>query len=211
MNITLETHHFVEILKKSYSLDHIFLLKLITEEVDIEEICNQSIKISSLYQGLLRKGLITEKGISPIGLELLAFLETKGEEKIPKKKSTIDELELWWKTFPGTDTFVHNGISFIGSRTLRNGRENCRIKFNKILLENEYTSTQLVEALSFDVLQKKEASLKEKTNKLKYMQNSLTYLNQRSYESFIELIQQGVENGKIITEIIPTNIKNLFE
>jgi len=41
-------------------------------------------------------------------------------------------------------------------------------------------------------LQKKEASIKENTNKLKYMQNSLTYLNQRSYEPFIELLEQGI-------------------
>ena len=82
-------------------------------------------------------------------------------------------------------------MTFTGSRTLRNSKDDCRLKFDKILLEGEYTPEQLIEALSFDVLQKKEASVKEKTNKLKYMQNSLTYLNQRSYEPFIELIQEG--------------------
>jgi hypothetical protein len=41
------------------------------------------------------------------------------------------------------------------------------------------------------VLQKKESSLKNSTNKLTYMQNSLTYLNQRSFEPFIELIKEG--------------------
>jgi hypothetical protein len=49
----------------------------------------------------------------------------------------------------------------------------------------------LVKALEFDVLQKKENSLKTGTNKLTYMQNSLTYLNQRSFEPFIELIRQN--------------------
>ena len=36
-------------------------------------------------------------------------------------------------------------------------------------------------------------SVKLSTNKLTYMQNSLTYLNQRSYEPFIELIKEGAK------------------
>ena len=158
-------------------------------------------KISGLQQGLIRKGLITEKGITFVGTELLLFLETKTEKKILKKKVTATEFDLWYKTFPGTDTFTHKSVSFTGSRALRINKDDCRLKFDKILLESEYTSEQLIEALKFDVLQKKEASVKEKTNKLKYMQNSLTYLNQRSYESFVELIQEGIK----ITETISTN------
>ena len=37
----------------------------------------------------------------------------------------------------------------------------------------------------------KENSVKTKTNRLTFMQNSLTYLNQRSFEPFIELIREG--------------------
>ena len=202
MKIILENHHFVELLKRSYSLDHIYLLKLVHEGYDIEEMSTESMKIAGLQQGLIRKGLITEKGITSIGTELLLFLEIKGEKKIPKKKVNTTEFDLWYKSFPGTDTFTHKSVSFTGSRTLRNSRDDCRLKFDKILLEGEYTSEQLIEALNFDVLQKKEASFKEKTNKLKYMQNSLTYLNQRSYEPFIELIQEGV---KIIETKLVTN------
>ena len=51
----------------------------------------------------------------------------------------------------------------------------------------------MLEALNFDVLQKKENSVKMKTNKLTYMQNSLTYLNQRTFEPFIELIKEGAK------------------
>jgi hypothetical protein len=45
--------------------------------------------------------------------------------------------------------------------------------------------------MKYDVNLKKEASFKEKKNKLSFMQNSITYLNQRSYEPFIELIRAG--------------------
>ena len=51
----------------------------------------------------------------------------------------------------------------------------------------------MVEALEYEVVQKKENSVKAGENKLKYMQNSLTYLNQRTFEPFIELIKEGVK------------------
>lgn len=154
-------------------------------------------KIAGLQQGLLRKGLITDDGkITTHGVELLLFLESKGQKKIIKKK-TVTEFEQWYKTFPGTDTFTHKGKTFTGSRTLRQNPDDCRTKFDKILLEGEYTTKQLIDALNLDVLQKKEASVKENTNKLKYMQNSLTYLNQRSYEPFIELLEQGINTEEL--------------
>lgn len=192
MKITLENHHFIELQKKSYSLDHIFLLKLVNEGFDISELGEESMKIAGLQQGLLRKGLITDDSkITTHGVELLLFLESKGQKKIIKKK-TVTEFEQWYKTFPGTDTFTIKGKTFEGSRNLRQNPDDCRVRFDKILLEGEYTSKQLIDALNLDVSQKKLASFKENTNKLKYMQNSLTYLNQRSYEPYIELLKEGI-------------------
>jgi hypothetical protein len=74
------------------------------------------------------------------------------------------------------------------------------------LEEGEYTLEELVEALRFDVLQKKENSVKTNTNKLTYMQNSLTYLNQRSFEPFIELIKEGVKIQESETPVGGTDI-----
>lgn len=99
--------------------------------------------------------------------------------------------EQWWKVYPGTDTFSHKGMEFSGNRGLRVNKDECKIKFDKIVNEGEYTAEELIEALKFDVLQKKENSVKTKANKVTYMQNSLTYLNQRSFEPFIELIKEG--------------------
>jgi len=99
--------------------------------------------------------------------------------------------EEWWKAYPGTDTFSHKGKDFTGGRGLRVNKEECKIKFDKIVNEGEYTGQDLIDALKFDVLQKEENSVNTKANKLSYMQNSLTYLNQRSFEPFIELVKQG--------------------
>ena len=194
MKLNLSPWHFEELIKKSYSLDHIFLLKLIEQQIDIQPLCNGSMKIAALLSGLIRKGLISEhdEKITTMGKELLTFIDSKEEKKIVKQKPATTEFNDWWLTYPGTDTFTHKGKTFAGSRTLRQNKDECRLKYDKILLEGEYTSSQLIEALKFDVLQKKEASILQSTNKLTYMQNSLTYLNQRSYEPFIELINAGI-------------------
>ena len=168
---------------------------LINEKYEVSPLCESSMKIAGLYQGLVRKGLITDDDkLTLSGHELLTFLATRGKaKKIIKRKPATTEFEDWWKAYPGTDTFTHKGKSFTGNRTLKSGRDECRLKFDKILLEGEYTAAQLIDALNFDVLQKKEASVKQMGNKLTYMQNSLTYLNQRSYEPIIELINEGVK------------------
>jgi hypothetical protein len=192
MTLKITPHHFEELIKKGYSLDAIFLLKLIEEQLDIQPLCEGSMKIAALYQTLVRKGLISDNDkITTEGNQLLKFIETKEDTKILKRKPATTEFEEWWKAYPGTDTFAHKGKKFTGARSLRQNKEECRIKFDKIILEGEYTAAQLIEALNFDVLQKKENSVKTNSNKVTYMQNSLTYLNQRSFEPFIELIKEG--------------------
>jgi hypothetical protein len=107
------------------------------------------------------------------------------------RKKVDDEFERWWKAYPGTDTFSYKGKSFSGSRSMRVKKDECKVKLKKILEEGEYTIDELIAALEFEVLQKKENSLKTGTNKLSFQQNSLTYLNQRTFEPFIELVRAG--------------------
>jgi len=165
---------------------------MIEEEYVIEEIFGDSVKLCTIQEVANRKGLISDdRKLTLEGKQLLAFLFTNEGTKFEKKKAIEDHFNEWWKAYPGTDSFEHKGRKFTGSRSLRADKENCRIKFNKILGEGEYTYIDMVEALKYDVMSKKEASIKEGTNKLKYMQNSLTYLNQRSFEGFIELIKKG--------------------
>ncbi len=192
LNVTL--YHFEELIKKTYSLDLIFLLKVLEEGLDTEELCANSVRVCNLFQTLERKGLIgTDRKLTLQGKELLSFMETEGEVKIAKMKAPASEFEQWWKAYPGTDTFVHKGKKFTGSRSLRQNKDECRLRFDKILLEGEYTLQDMLAALQFDVEQKKENSVKTGNNKLTYMQNSLTYLNQRSFEPYIELIKEGAK------------------
>jgi hypothetical protein len=202
MKLDITYFHFEELLKKGYSLDVVFLLKLIEENYDVRALRDDNIKIEALYQTLVRKGLITEKGLTLTGKELLKFVNIKEPTvRIQKKVDITSEFEEWWKAFPGTDNFTHKGKKFSGDRTLRKTKEDCQLKFDKILEEGEYTAKDLIDSLNLDVLQKKENSVKTGTNKLTYMQNSLTYLNQRSFEPFIELLKEGYN----VEDKAPTN------
>ena len=193
MKLELTFSHFEEIIKKGYNLDIVFLLSLVNEQAcDIKELSYENPKLSALYQTLVRKGLITDECLPTLeGKALIDFLSSPMDSKIEKKKPVEDHFNNWWKAYPGTDTFTYKGKSFTGTRSIRVKKDDCKLKFNKILGEGEYTVDELIKALEFEVMQKKENSLKTGVNKMTLMQNSLTYLNQRTFEPYIELIKEG--------------------
>lgn len=173
----------------------VFLLKLAEQEIDIKSLCEGSAKLEALHQGIIRKGLLTENNLLTLsGKNVLNFLseEATPETKLQKKVSIDeDEFELWWKAYPGTDTFTHKDKKFSGTRSLRVRKDECKVKLFKILDEGEHKITDIIAALEYEVLQKKENSVKSGSNKMTFMQNSLTWLNQRTFEPFIELIKDG--------------------
>lgn len=193
MKLELTFSHFEELIKKGYNLDIVFLLALVQEEeCSIKELSYENPKLSLLYQTLLRKGLISEEcKLTLEGKALLDFLYTPLNTKIERKKPVEDHFNRWWKAYPGTDTFTYKGKSFTGTRSTRVKKDECKLKFDKIMNEGEYTVDELIAALEFEVQQKKENSLKTGVNRMTFMQNSLTYLNQRTFEPFIELIREG--------------------
>ncbi len=193
MKINIEPQQFEELIKRGYNLDVIFLLKLIDEQYDISPLCEGSMKIDSVYQSLVRKGLITkdDEKLTLIGKDLLEFVDAKSTAKIIRRKPATTDFEEWWKTYPGTDSFEYKNKKFTGTRSIRKGKDECRLKFDKILLEGEYTAAQLIGALNYELLQKKESSIDTNSNRMTFMQNSVTYLNQRAFEAYIELINDG--------------------
>lgn len=205
IKITISPFHFEEIVNKGYSIDIICLLKMVQQGIDVKTFCSSSPKLSVLHQTLMRKGVLTaDYQLTLEGKSILEFIEKPTDKQYTKKKPVNDAFERWWKAYPGTDTFTHKGKTFTGSRVLRTRKEDCKAKLNNILAEGQYTIDQLIAALEQEVLQKKEKSVKDKTNKMSYMQNSLTYLNQRTFEPFIELI-----NAKIPTTDASASIKDV--
>lgn len=204
MNVKLTLFHFKELQRLGFTLDMVFLLKLAEEGNDLHSVCSGNAKLEIILQGILRKGLISQQNkITLMGNNLINFLKEEApQEKIVKLKTNADDFERWWKAYPGTDTFTHNGIKFQGTRAFRAKKEECQVKFNSILNEGDYTADDMIAAIEFDVLQKKENSFKTKTNRLTFLQNTLTYLNQRTFEPFIELIKEGhkIELSKPISK-----------
>jgi hypothetical protein len=198
MKFHISPQQFEELIKRSYNLDIIYFLKLVAEDYDVTPLYKDSMKLSAIYQSLIRKGLITDTDnkLTLTGKDLLDFINTKDSNTIVKRKTSTIDFEEWYKTFPGTDSFTHKGRKFVGTRGLRRDKDNCRLTFNKILTEGEYTATQLIESLKYEINQKMENSVSTGTNKVTFMQNSLTYLRQRSFEAFIELINNGEELEK---------------
>lgn len=188
----LNTAIFAELIRKGYSLDMMFLLKLL-EETD--EGYPLGDKIDNIIATMMRKGLISEdEMVTNEGRELLQFLSSTEEKpKIPRKKKLViaDVFESWWKAYPGTDSFDYKGRKFKGTRALRVKKEECKVKVEKILKSGEYTIEELIQALKLEMNQKQENSYKTGQNKMSYFQNSLTYLNQCTYEPYIELVRAG--------------------
>jgi hypothetical protein len=192
MKLTITPTAFEELVKKSYSLDLIYLLKLIDELYDVKPMCEGSVKMATLYSSLIRRGWITaEEKITTIGQELLVFIDSKETAKLLRRKPATDEFNEWWNHFPSTNNFQYKGKTFTGERALKKNKDECRLKFDKILIEGDFSAQQLIKALDYEVAQKKEKSLKTGENKLSYMINSLSYLTQRGYEAFIELIDDN--------------------
>jgi hypothetical protein len=193
MKLHISPQQFEELIKKSYSLDIIYLLKLIDSEYDVEPLYENSMRLSAIYQSLIRKGLIAkdEHKLTTVGKDLLTFMgEDNNNKKFVKRKPKATAFEEWWKAYPGTDTFTYKGKKFTGTRALRKDKQACKVKFNAILMEGDYTAEQLLEALNFEILQKVNMSYKTGTNRITYQQNTLTYLNQRTYEAYVELMEE---------------------
>lgn len=195
IQLKLTASHFEELIKKGIPLDLLFLLKA----KDMGEIISSGPKIENLKQTAIRKGLCEETGgLTEEGKQLLAFLSSTEESpKLPRRKKEKtpaiedDDFIKWWKTYPASDTFDYKGRKFKGTRALRVKKNDCEAKLNKIITSGEYKIDELIMALRLEISQKAENSVKTGQNKMSYFQNSLTYLNQGTYDAYVELVRAG--------------------
>ena len=73
MRLNVTPEQFEELIKRSYNLDILYLLKLIDEQYDVAPLCEGSMRIAAVYQALIRKGLITttDDKLTTLGRDLL--------------------------------------------------------------------------------------------------------------------------------------------
>ena len=102
MKLNITDKHFLELIKQGYSLDSVFLLKLIHEGNEIDSLCAEHEKISLMKQSLIRKHLISEEGKLYLeGQELITFIDSKISGKISKKVplENDDKFNEFWATY----------------------------------------------------------------------------------------------------------------
>jgi hypothetical protein len=195
IELKLTVNQLNELYKKGYTLEIAYILKMLKSEqallLNTPETSYHP-KLLSIFDTLDRKGLISSGNITMEGEELLKFIDSIEESpKLVKLKSKVDNFDLWWKAYPSTDSFDYKGRHFPGTRSLKAKKDDCKLKLNKILNEGQYTIEELIKAIELEVHQKKENSIKTGQNKLSFFQNSMTYLNQYTYESYVELVRKG--------------------
>lgn len=190
MNITLEK--YIKILDAGYSLDVLYLLKLIKEGVDITEAILHP-RVDAINQMLLRKQLVTDDNkVTMSGEDLLGYLEeddtsTKG---IVKRLKTND-FEKWWVTYPSTNMFTYKTKTFKGTQNKRIKKIECRQLFNKYLNEG-FTADDIINATEYHFEVAKDVSFKKGENQLSFIANSERYLREKMFEPYIEIYKQNI-------------------
>jgi hypothetical protein len=136
-----------------------------------------SLQGKELYNELLS----INKGLPPV-------FTVKSNNKA--RNSDFDE---WWSMYPATAGWTtDDGRKFLSGRSLRSGsKEDNRKAYLAILNEGRYTPKDLVDCLKYEIAAKKSQSLLTGNNHLQFMKGSLAYLNQRTFENFIDLVRSG--------------------
>ena len=188
MKLDITDAHYIELHKKGYTIDMIYLLSWLNAGLSVVHIREGSKKIDAIYKTMVRKDLICEDGtVNMAGMDLLDFISKKTNKTFLKPKAEPGEFDKWWNIFPGNDKFTVRGRSFGPTRTFRVKKDGCRLLFNSMVVNEEFTSEQIIQATLYDINLKKSLSFKKGSNQLKYLQNSHTYLNQKTFEGFIGL------------------------
>lgn len=184
--VNIQPFHFKQLVKGHYSLDEIYLLQLVASDHSLGNF--KEARVNALVKKMKRDGHLDDSGyITQAGIDLLFSLEKEGEElQLNKIEKTEDAFERWWKAFPANNGFEHKGKSFPVTRSMRIKKDECKVKFHKILSEGQYTVEQLIGAIEAEVFARKEESVVKKANQLTYMRSTLPYLNGNLYEGFID-------------------------
>lgn len=188
MKLDITDSHFIELHKRGYTTDMVLILYWLQQGLSIEHIINGSKKIELIYKSMIRKDLITnDNKLSKIGIEILDFISKKTNKTFLKPKVHNTEFDKWWSIFPSNDKFTIKGKNFGPTRAFKTKKEDCKLLFDKMILNEEFTADQIINATIYDVNLKIERSYKTNSNQLKYLQNSYTYLYQKTFSGFVDM------------------------
>lgn len=187
------------------NLSHYFMM----QEINAGNKVAGEIKETCTWATLVRKGYVFEDKLTLEGREIWNELGDKKVRKVKKKKEEIlgaaEAFDQWWGSYPTTDRILDSSGSVVHHETrgLRTGTKlKCKEKYIEALNEGVYSHSELLAALKYEVEMRVNQSLIGSDNKLTFMKGSLTYLNNASYESFIEIAKAGKSKPKSSDTVI---------
>lgn len=189
----LTASRFKELQQAHLSLDDLYCLQVALSGYSLEDFKEK--RITLIIQKLKRMNYLDAEGsVTDAGKELYLSLFEEREEalQLSQMKDSSEEFELWWKAYPSTDGFEMYGKKFTGSRSLKVYKSKCKILFTAILAEG-YTLEEMLAALETEIKEKKDRSIREKTNCMQWMKATQSYLNSRGFEGYVERLREAKE------------------
>lgn len=191
-------------------IDHLLILEcLYNNDLDMLDKYDKNMTIERAlnnYQCLERKELIVPSDdevyycISLLGKEfyeeLLGLSMGLTVTPVDLRSKRDQEFEEFWQAYPSTGNWTaDDGRKFLSSRSLRAGKkEDNKRLYNRIINEGRYTHSDILSCLNYEIDIKKKQSIATGVNHLQYMQGSITWLNQRTFENFISEVRSGDSN-----------------
>lgn len=186
----IEIGNFLSYIKNGISLDQIYILQLYEKGEDIT-IHISSSKVEGWRVNLVRKGYLEKDNkVTELGKSLLSGDNIGEVIKINKKelKKAVEgiksDFDRWWDTFPATDKIPEANMQT--TRPLRTDRDKCKELFCNMVDKGEFTADQIINGTACDVANRRKLSIKTGKNGLTFLQNSATYLRQKTFEPLIE-------------------------
>lgn len=182
------------------NLGHLWALERLTEG---KEVSQKFLLAPLTRKEMVLEGLLTTKGIE--FLQELGTLQGKRGKRVLSNVSNVADIDTWfdswWALFPRTDRFNYEGIDFFGGRGLRINKDKCKELFREMVLKNEFTGEQILEATRKDIQARKKASKVEGKNKLTFLNNSVTYLRQQIFSPYVGIEEEGEEERPVTFQI----------
>lgn len=107
------------------------------------------------------------------------------EQKLTNNNHKFEE---FWLTFPNSD---EHGI-FKKTRILKAGKDNCKRKYIEYLTRG-IEHSNILKALKYEIKLRKDVNNGQ--NKMTFMKNSLTWLNQKEFEIILETMDEENNNS----------------
>jgi len=143
---------------------------------------------------LIHNLFITEKGEEVIASTNTFYEDIKSTELSDETLTTFDtQFNEFWNTFPTSDKY----LGYPRTRILRNDKEHCKKYYKKALEEAKHED--IIKSLIYEIKMRENNSQnnnKSSFSDFKFMKAAPTWLHQKEYNIYIQLMNDDVIEKK---------------